>query len=415
MFTLLLIPSHVEHRNKHAARRAHTILSTMEKLHARKKSSVQPDLDCYRNVLIAMSRSRVPSVGASIPNIFKSMEDNHIFPDTACFDAAIETLKNCARRSKGPDDAVMYAKAAENMLKKMEKESDRSSVSVVKPSSVSYTNVIKALASRGSAKAAERADEFLMKMVAEYDRGNESMKPTRESYKGTMHAYRSCGSANSFVKANEVLQRMITDHSKGNDAASPDVSCFHTVISACNRAAMTSSSPEKHREALMLAISTIQLMKKSGANHPNTTTYLLLLQCCSSLLPLGTEREGALRSIFRSCCKDGMVSGKVLSEFQSAVSTDTYHKEVVRDAPSYNGIKSLPDNWTRGLGFTKRKHEAHGGGIRKRSSTRTFSLSGEMIASAASKQHNMKRRLSKTNQRYLQGGRPKSSRMNSMM
>jgi len=389
--------------NKHTARRAQTILSTMERLYESKKTLVQPDLDCYRYVLITMSRSRVPTVGFNIPELLKSMESNHIFPDTACFDAAIETMKNCARHSKS-EDSDMYANATESMLIRMERERDRSVDHVIKPSSVTYTNVIQALAARNTKKAAERADELLKKMETEFDGGDESMRPTRDSYVGAIHAWGNSDAESKFVHANEVLQRMIAQYSQGNEAARPDVCSFHAVIRACSRRSNTSSSsPEKQKEALLLAISTVQYMKKSDSYHPNAKSYLLLLQCCANLLPWGSpEREKALRSIFRSCRKDGLVNRQVLKQFQSAVSTDVYHREVVRDAPSYDGVKSLPETWTRGLGYRPRTHETEDG-TRKRNPI--ISVGGEVIGSTAYNDHRMRRRWSKKNQKVLRGGR----------
>lgn len=387
--------------NKHSARRAQSVLSKMESLNEEKKTKVQPDLDCYRYVLIAMSRSRVPTVGDEVPELFKSMEDNHIFPDTACFDAAIETLKNCSRHSKA-EDTDKYAKATESMLQKMEQEVERSNVEVIKPSAVTYTNAIQALAVRKSKLAAEKADELLKKMIAGYNNGNESMRPNRHSYVGTIHAYGNSESESNFVNANEVLQRMITDHAGGNEDARPDVSSFHAVIRACTRSSSTSASPEKHKEAFLLAISTVQHMKKSESYQANSRSYLLLLKCCTCLLPSGSEREKALRSIFRSCCKDGLVNKQVLNEFQSVVSSEVYHREVVRDAPSYNGVKSLPESWTRSLGYSVRTHDTNDGS-RKRNPI--ISVRGEAIASTAYDDHRMRRRWDKKNQKVLQGGR----------
>mmetsp|Transcript_45643 Transcript_45643/g.95812 ORF Transcript_45643/g.95812 Transcript_45643/m.95812 type:complete len:420 (-) Transcript_45643:1064-2323(-) len=388
--------------NKHTARRAQNVLTTMEKLHAAKKTQVQPDLDCYRYVLITLSRSRVPTVGSNIPGIFKSMEDNRIFPDTSCFDAAIETLKNCARHAKS-EDADKYAKATESMLNRMEKESDRSSVSIVKPSSVTYTNVIQALAARKSEAAAEKADELLKKMEAAFADGDESMRPTRDSYVGAIHAYGNSDSESKYLHANEVLQRMIKQYSEGNEAARPDVFSFHAVIGACSRSAETSSSADIHKEALLLAISIIQTMKKSDSYHPTAKSYLLLLQCCSNLLPSGSlEMEKALRSIFRSCCKDGLVNRQVLKQFQSAVSSEVYHREVVRDAPSYDGVKSLPQAWTRGLGYRPRMHETKHG-VQKRNPI--ISVGGDVIGSTAYSDHRMRKVWSKKNQKLLRGGR----------
>lgn len=374
----------------------------MENSYAAKLTNVQPDLDCYRNVLITMSLSRLPDIGANIPKLFKSMDASQIFPDTACFDFAIETLKNCARQSKTKGECEMYAKAAENMLQRMEKERERTSESFVKPSAVTYTNVIQALVVMRTEKAAIRADELLNKMIQEYKGGDNSMRPTRDSYVGTIHAHGNSGSESKFIRANEVMNRMLTDHSEGNDSACPDVQAFHSVIRACISVSHTSASIEKKREALTLAISIVHGMKKSGSTPPNTTSYLLLLQCCTGLLPSIPEREKVLRSIFRSCCKDGLVNQKVLGEFQKAVSLDTYHKDVVGHAQTYNGIKSLPEAWTRSLGYRVRTHEMQDG-VRKRNPI--ISVSGEVIASTAYNDHRMRRRWAKKNKLFLQGGR----------
>ena len=374
----------------------------MEKLVTHKKTDVRPDLDCYKYVLIAMSRSKVPDVGANVIDLFNTMEEDRIFPDTACFDAAIETFKNCSRRAK-LEEAETYANAAEMMLKRMEREHDRSSVSAVLPSSTTYTNVIQALAVRKTKKAAITADGLLKSMEKKYAEGNESMKPTRDSYVGVIHAYGNSGAESSYIHANEVFQRMITQHSNGNEGVKPDVSAYHALIRACSRASMNTSSPEQQRQALVLAIATIQEMKKSDLNRPNSKTYLLLLQCCIQLLPPGAERAKALRSIFRSCCKDGLVDQQVLNEFQSVVSTDVYHNEVVHSAHDYNGAKALPESWTRNLGYRVRTQTEDG--VSKRNPI--ISVTGEVIASSAYNDHRMRRRWSKVNQKLLQGGRMK--------
>jgi len=405
--------------NNQSARRALSVLSTMEYAYTNKKTIVQPDLDCYRNVLITMSRSRVPETihDTSIPRLFKTMEDNHIFPDKACFDAAIEALKNCARKSR--TDPEKYAKATENMLRKMEKDVDRSSEAVVKPTSVTYTNVIQALIVWKNVEAAEKAYHLLKKMITAYDAGDESMRPSRDSYVGTIHAYGNSGSENKYIKANEILQRMITDYTNGNSAACPDVYSFHAVIRACTGMVNTNASYEKRKEGLVMAISILQQMKKSDLYRPNTRTYQLLLQCGAKLLPPGVERDKVVRSIFRSCCKDGLVDTKVLEEFQSAVSSDSYHKEVVRDeSQSYNGLHSLPEAWTQGLGYrivpTTQQQQQHEDEIehaaRGDDNIRTPIIAGNggdvtKTKSTVYHDNRMRKRLSKTNQKYLQGGR----------
>ena len=388
-------------RNTHSARRAQTLLTTMETLHSSKKTYVQPDLDCYRYVLTTMARSRIPTVGGNIPSIFKSMEDRVIFPDTACFDAAIETLANCARHSNSLD-SEKYAHAAESMLIRMEREQERSSESIIRLTSVAYTNVIRALEFKNSKAAAERANEILTKLEMDYASGDESMQPIKDSYLGTIHAYGNSNAQYKFITANVVLQRMIAQYSEGNEAAKPDIFCFHAVIRACFRSPTISSSPMQDKKALLLAISTVQSMKNSNV-HPTAKSYLLLLQCCSNLLPRGSvEQEKNLQSIFRSCRKSGLVNKYVLAEFRSTVSTDTYHKEVVQDAPYFNCVKSLPETWTRNLGYRPRIRTAEHG-IHKRNPI--ISVDAKVIASTASSDYRMRRRWSKTNQKLLRGGR----------
>ena len=376
----------------------------MEKLYTHKKTLVKPDLDCYRLVLQTMSKSKVPEIGVFIPKLFKSMEDNHIFPDTECFDSAIEALTNCARSSKEEKTAVECSKLAEQMLLQMEKENERSSVSIVTPNTKSYTNTIRALGTRHTKHAAEKAAELLKRMETAFSNGDESMRPTQASYVGVIHAYGTCGSGRSFVKANEVLQRMLDEYSNGNEAARPTVCSYHAVIQACAESSMNKTT-EIEKEALVLAISTVQAMKKSDHIHPNAKSYLLLLQCCIHLLPEGNERERALCSVFRSCAKDGLVNQQMLQDFQSVVSSDVYHREVVCGAPYFEEVRILPEKWTRNLGYRIRVKGSSSldGGSGKRSPI--ISVSGNVISTTAYNDYRMRRRWSKRGKMLLQGGR----------
>ena len=375
----------------------------MEKLYTQKKTTVQPDLDCYRHVLTAMSRSKVPEIGELIPKLFKAMEDNHLFPDTECYDLAIEALTNCTRYSKD-EESFEYSKIAERMLIQMEKESERSSVSVVKPNAKSYTNVIQALAARHTKHAAEKSAALLKRMEVEFDSGDETMRPTRDSYVGVIHAFGTCGSGKSFIKANEVLHRMIVHHTNGNEAARPDADSYHAVVRACARIRdNATSTPEREKEALVLAISTVQDMKKSDFIHPNAKSYLLLLQCCINLIPEGKEREKAICSVFRSCAKDGLISQQILQEFQSVLSAEAYHREVVADAPYFEDVRIIPEKWTRNLGYRVRVKGPLDGSSGKRSPI--ISVTGAVISTTAYNDYRMRRRWSKKGKLLLQGGR----------
>ena len=396
---------HPTSRNKHSARRALNILTQMEKLHTAKKTTIRPDLDCYRFVLAAMARSRTPEVGANIPKLFKAMEDNQLFPDSECYDLAIEALTNYTIMS-GEEDAYEYSKLAERMLVQMETDQERSSVSVVKPSARSYTNAIRALAARHTKHAAEKAAALLKRMETEFAAGDESMRPSRDSYVGVIHAHADSGSGKGFVKANEVLHRMIAQYANGNEAARPDTCSYHAVIRACSNVHNNKGcAPEREKEALLLAISAVQDMKKSEHLHPNDKSYLLLLQCCINLLPAGDEREKALCSVFRSCAKDGLVSQQLLQEFQSVVSPDAYHREVVSGAPYYEEVRIIPEKWTRNLGYRVRVKDALQVGGKSLKRSPIISVTGTIVSSTAYNDYRMRRRWLKKGKMLLQGGR----------
>ena len=163
------------------------------------------------------------------------------------------------------------------------------------------------------------------------------MKPTKDGYDGVMHAYGNARPESDFASADGVLRRMMRQHADGNESARPDANSFHAVIRACSKLADSDAPLERRTEALLLAISTVRRMKKSNvegdsacysAVAPTAKSYLLLLRCCSGLLPPGSpERDRALRSIFRSCAKDGLVNRYVLREFRSSASHDDYDAE----------------------------------------------------------------------------------------
>ena len=108
----------------------------------------------------------------------------------------------------------------------------------------------------------------------------------------------------------------------------------------------------------------------------------------------------------------------MLGEFQSSVSADTYHNDVVvvRDTQSYNGIRPLPKAWTRGLGYrvlpmTQQQHQEEEmeltGGNNMRTPIIAGSSGGDVMTtkSLVYNDNRMRKHLSKTNQKYLQGGR----------
>ena len=76
---------------------------------------------------------------------------------------------------------------------------------------------------------------------------------------------------------------------------------------------------------------------------------------------------------------------------------------MIRSASTYNGTKSLPESWTKNLGYSVLIQGEDGKASRKRNPV--ISIYGEVVPSTVYSDHKMRRLWAKTNQKLLRGGR----------
>jgi truncated hemoglobin YjbI len=84
---------------------------------------------------------------------------------------------------------------------------------------------------------------------------------------------------------------------------------------------------------------------------PNEVTFSTFLTALRNLLPQSKQRAAAVKSVFESAAKDGMVNNLVLRRVQSVLNLQEL-KEMFTTALSEDGqvcLEQLPNEWSRNV------------------------------------------------------------------
>mmetsp|Transcript_16969 Transcript_16969/g.25346 ORF Transcript_16969/g.25346 Transcript_16969/m.25346 type:complete len:688 (-) Transcript_16969:68-2131(-) len=389
---------------RHSARRAVTLLEKMEALHQNRHTEVQPNEECYRHVLRAISNAKPRhfSVGGKKANeILMKMDSQGLLPDSACYSFVIKTWCNAAMNNGiRPRERLNYAIEAQLMLQEMEERYYRSASILVRPTTSDYNNVIRAM-SRCTAKgAAERIEQLLTKMENKYRDGDVFVMPNSESYINAMYCLKNTKDVGEYVDGGKaIFERMETQYQNGNHACKPTVESYNALIKLCGSYDFVNAKDEGKRKALECIVKTLNKMRSSDRVELNSFTHHLLLCAFSNLLPKGSrEQARAVESIFLKCCADGFVDNRLLKSFQRVTSNETYRRCVLQYASDESDTDSpkglyLPQEWSRNI-YGDRPLVP-------------MSRDGNFAAEkhTAINEWKMRRLRSRKNQRLLQGGR----------
>jgi hypothetical protein len=374
----------------------------MENLYMERTSDVRPDSLCYKLVLHTLSRSAQVDKTFEVDGILTKMKDRQMVIDSECFDFAIKTWLNSA---KHPETVDVHgsARRADELLREMGDMFYRTATVVVKPTLTNYNDVILAWSKSDENGAAQRAEELLDEMEKLYKEGDETMRPNYETYTWIIEAWSRNRTPIKLNRAKDMLQRMMKDYETGgNESAKPTIDTFHAVAQTC--ATFSAGSDADKSKALRLAIQTVHDLKKFDGCDANSSTYRILLEACSNLLPVGKERSKAIETIFKNCCAEGLVDKRVLEQFQLGAPFELYRKTILLGAAGVDSDgKTLPDEWSRNLPFTVRTAEGR--------RPPPLSIEGNFIFTTAIKNYQMRKLRTRKNQKLLQGGRLKDEQM----
>jgi len=273
----------------------------------------------------------------------------------------------------------------------MEYEFDRTGDVRLRPNVRTYTGAITAVAR--SKVRPDRAEEILRRMEDSYDKGinGDDARPDVVCFNAVMNAWAwsgdddgdeggendgdedgdnegdnegdsessdagEGGGARKALRANAHYERMLNLYESGtNVAAKPDLISCNALLSAC---AHSRTEDDNERAALVdVCVSALGRVqeRKPELGRPNHVTYSTALLVFINHLPHCELRDDLSRTVFQSSCRDGQVSGLVVSSLLKAVSEgaadgllgNALLKERDDEGRRIFDARMLPREWTK--------------------------------------------------------------------
>lgn len=274
---------------------------------------LKPDVVVYNSVLDAWARTKTPIAGTKAEEILFQMQEVarmgdgniHVLPDTITYNSVI----NCHASS----GHINSAKAAEKILKKMEIASR--TISAVVPNTLTYNQVLKAYSTSKLPGGTKRADTILRYMIQS---GNKNIEPDSFSFTTVLNIWAKSKEPFKAKQAWDILNKMLETYSlTGNENMKPNEVTYNTVLNACAFSAYTPNDEKKN--ALSIAMTLFDEMRKSDLVRPDSVSYGNMLKCITNLVPKGDIRNKMTIDVFKKCKDEGLVSGMVFDEVRTAV------------------------------------------------------------------------------------------------
>ncbi len=280
------------------------------------------------------------------------------------------------------------AQVAEETLHEMYKEYKAGSITIP-PNARIVTSVIDCWQKSGERDAGERAERLLDWLLEIYgEERHDSLQPNEYTFNsgaflrrgdhrfGTCHVLSSCAPRIYLVytivisawartrkfgkaaRAKAILSKMIQLKDAGIISASPNAHCYTAVINSC--AYCENDSLDKSL-SLRIAIETYKELLNSNHEGPNQITFSTFLTALQNLMPPNEKRAVAIRTIFKRCADDGLVSDLVLRRLQSSLSQDQLRKVLGKTVVSPEGTvnaEQIPLIWRRNVNDLRPRRSA---------------------------------------------------------
>jgi pentatricopeptide repeat protein len=294
-----LMQAWIQERDIGFAERVEQLLNEMSKaFQDTRQASLKPDVISYGCAIDAWSKSGEPNAANRAETLLRQMQrlyeqgDASLAPNDTCFNSIINTHSKAGN-----------AEQAESVLQWME-ESYRNGNKSAKADSVSYSSCIDAWARCELVDAVDRSQALFVTMVDKYNQGDTKCKPSAMTFTSLMKALANSGSPDAARLAKENLRVLQELGVQLNTIA------YNALIYACSCA--TGDASAKY-DALELAMTTFHTMRTNKSIGVDFITYNSLLHVVSGLISDQDERQKALEDVFRKCRKDDKVHEIVLA------------------------------------------------------------------------------------------------------
>ena len=284
---------------KNGSRNAKRILSMMEnpsKYGLEKiASEIEPDKVSCTSIMMAWANGNEHGAcdvdaGAKAEQLLKRMEkvyqnkgDLRMRPDTATYNAVIKVWGKCGH--------PLAAEKSEEILNKMLAQYDEEGKNAdIMPGDITFNSVIHNIATSVDVDSPQRAQNILEKMQYCYERGLIDYRPDIITYNSVLNALAKSNRVGSAQEAEEMLDNLEKAYDSGAWNIEPDVYSYNTVISAwsnCN------DEYSAQRAVALLDRMSARAKEKKSKVKPDLRTYNTVLHAWSQ----SSERNAPIKAL----------------------------------------------------------------------------------------------------------------------
>ena len=178
----------------------------------------------------------------------------------------------------------------------------------VLPTRITFNTALKFLAKskdEGSSRMALR----ILKTMENSD--DSSIHPNERSYSACINAVARSSDPDRAQAAHEIYQRL----------EKPTTQAINGVLSACSFL-----PKEKQQDGVSIAIKLIDELKQRSDIFPDHITFSMMFKVIGTSMPPSKARKEIARSVFRECCKEGLLSELVIQNMKKSVTQSVFRK-----------------------------------------------------------------------------------------
>ena len=286
---------------------------------------IEPNTRTINTILTAIARSGDGKRAViKADNIMNDAQSGTLLVplDTISFNAYLD----CLARNGAPDGCQRVTKTFALMKE----------VGVL-PTRITFNTALKFLAKskdEGSSRMALR----ILKTMENSD--DSSIHPNERSYSACINAVARSSDPDRAQAAHEIYQRL----------EKPTTQAINGVLSACSFL-----PKEKQQDGVSIAIKLIDELKQRSDIFPDHITFSMMFKVIGTSMPPSKARKEIARSIFRECCKEGLLSELVIQNMKKSVTQSVFRKLI---PPTNDGSDNIPSEWRRNVksGNSRRQH-----------------------------------------------------------
>jgi len=290
---LAVLFSYSNRRIRGASEKAQRLLVQMEQMYQAGNDDVKPTYQCFIVCLDILVKSGERNAAVKAEQVLDRLEDLYLNDTDSELNNYGYNLVMTAWARSG--DKIAFKKA-QHIMDRMHTVYNDTKNEAIRPDKISYTALMNTLINGQEHNYAEKSAALLLQMEKEFHDGNEGMKPDTIAYATVIKAL---GRAGKPERAEDIIKRMEELSAAGDKDINPNISCYNSLINAYAKSNRKDSS--KKAEDVLRRIDEANKNKEIYL-LPNIVTYT---SCLDALARSGdVDRVKRAEALFERIIQD---------------------------------------------------------------------------------------------------------------